>query len=755
MKLKSSRLLAVSLCVGVAILSSCVDNEKNLFDAEQTKELYQNAFPVKDIDPDMDWKTTRNAQVSIGVNEDWGTDYKIQIFDANPLNKSGHAKLLAEGSANQETRFETTLDCPMALNSVYVLRTDTQNRHLLKYVSIDNNRIEATFGIQSAVAKASPASANGIETYTPEKSESEVIALAVNAPELTSSTVIKAGEIFKIRKGETFNHRIYTDGIWSGAKATVIIEGTWNPQENLQQIETGIDVYVTSSGKIIVPKDKELRPNGRSRLIVFAGGIIEGEDNSKIYFPTASNGEYNYNAGTIEVDEIHTDGSNGVFYNCGTMKMNKLNFQNIGARFINQGKLEIEKTSEHVTIENGCYLKVEAFNGHLKLGISCAALIEEYNPEKHWGRTLTMGKSSMLTITGNTELSGATFTGPSDAYSLIKIEEIESLESFKSSGNIYYEIKEIDENISTESWMSPFFDALKNSEGVIAKYGESPLIIPAGECTGEGNTPNTDGEDIETKPISYTYAFEDNYPLAGDYDFNDIVMNVSTEYDREESTNKIRKIRYNITLNAVGASKKLGAGLRLAGISKNAVEHVTFSGHTAMRETLVNSMFDNNNTENAGSEIVIPLFGDAHQVYGYGNDRKMLNTGQNKTNELYTLEVIITLTDKNQTEPLITKDNLDFFIAYTLGNQNKRTEIHLYEFRDYGATANGDIHQQNLDVAGQFTWAISVPDFKYPIEGIKITEAYPLFEKWAQNHTGNLEWYEYPTDKTDKKYIYE
>ena len=36
MKLKSSRLLAVSLCVGVAILSSCVDNEKNLFDAEQT-----------------------------------------------------------------------------------------------------------------------------------------------------------------------------------------------------------------------------------------------------------------------------------------------------------------------------------------------------------------------------------------------------------------------------------------------------------------------------------------------------------------------------------------------------------------------------------------------------------------------------------------------------------------------------------------------------------------------------------------------
>lgn len=37
----------------------------------------------------------------------------------------------------------------------------------------------------------------------------------------------------------------------------------------------------------------------------------------------------------------------------------------------------------------------------------------------------------------------------------------------------------------------------------------------------------------------------------------------------------------------------------------------------------------------------------------------------------------------------------------------------------------------------------------------KITDAYPQFEAWAQNHTSNLDWYKYPTDKTDKKYIFE
>lgn len=192
------------------------------------------------------------------------------------------------------------------------------------------------------------------------------------------------------------------------------------------------------------------------------------------------------------------------------------------------------------------------------------------------------------------------FHGPSNGYALVKIEEVEQLNNFQSAGNIYYEIKEFDDDISTEKWMDRFYDALKNSEGTISKFGESPITIPAGDCTGEGNTPNESGEEIEVNPMNYTYAFEDNYPSAGDYDFNDIVLNVSTEYTKEKSTNAIKSIQYNITLSAVGATKQLGAALRLVDVNKSAIASVSFDGRTEMRSTLANSMFENSAIESNG-----------------------------------------------------------------------------------------------------------------------------------------------------------
>ena len=97
MKFNLCKSSTVSLLVGAVAFTSCVDNDKNLFDVEKTKELYQSSFPVQNIDPSMDWKTTQGVNVSVSVNEDMGTNYKVQLFDANPLNKNSNARLLAEG----------------------------------------------------------------------------------------------------------------------------------------------------------------------------------------------------------------------------------------------------------------------------------------------------------------------------------------------------------------------------------------------------------------------------------------------------------------------------------------------------------------------------------------------------------------------------------------------------------------------------------------------------------------------------------
>lgn len=767
MKLNFSKSWAVSLLVVSAMFTSCVDNDKNFFDAEKTKELYQNSFPVKDIDPSMDWKTTHSVNVSVSVNEDLGTDYTVQLFDANPLNKNSNAKLLAEGYANRDMKFETLMDCPIALSTVFVARVDEKGRYIVKPASINNDRVAVAFNSGNTITSRATRAVDF--TITPMEApytEQEIAAKLQEATEIQQDWNLGAMQNWdknKYEGYEIFNTpnnqpRFFkmtspaTDLLYSSGSATikVIVASKLTLTKN-PSMSGSIELIVIDGGEIVV--SQELRLTQASQITVLGNGKITGS--GVLHLTNVGSKNPNYNAGTIELDKISMNQADGLFYNCGTFKVGNLDITNTTTKLVNLGKAYIEETHTRCTIENGCYLEVEDFDGVLRLGELSSATIETYNKNRGDNPDLTLGKNSILKIK-EAYLTEEYFHGPSHGYALVKIEEVEELNNFQSAGNIYYEIKEFDDDISTEKWMDRFYDALKNSEGTISKFGESPITIPAGDCTGEGNTPNENGGEVEVNPMNYAYAFEDNYPSAGDYDFNDIVLNVATEYEKDKKTNAIKKIQYNITLNAVGATKQLGAALRLVDINRSAIESITFGGRTAMRSTLTNSMFESNTTESAGSEVVIPLFGDAHQVYGFGgNIRPMLNTGEKQTDEVYTLEVIITLTDQTKTTPAITKDNLDFFIAYSMGNQSQRTEIHLYEFRSYGATANGNVHKENLDVAGNLTWGICIPEFKYPTERTKITDAYPQFTAWAQNHTSNPDWYKYPTDKTDKKYIFE
>lgn len=763
MKFYFSKSWAASLLVGTVAFTSCVDNDKNLFDAEKTKELYESSFPVQNIDPSMDWKTTQSVNVSVNVNEDWGTDYKVQLFDANPLSKTSHAKLLAEGYANQDMKFETTMDCPTALTTVFVARVDAKGRYLVKPATISNDRVAVNFGNGNTIVSRATRSTDF--TVTPMEApytEQEIAQKLQEATEIQADWNLgammgwdqnkyKDYEVFNTPNNQPRYFKITspaTDFIMATGSATIkIIVASKLTLTKNPQLSGHIELIVVAGGEVKI--EKELLLSQTSLITVLGNGKITGED---LTLTNVGSKNPNYNAGTIDLDKLTMNQANGLIYNCGTFKVDDLDITNRTTKLVNLGKAYIEESNPNSTIENGCYLEAEAFDGVLRMGESSSATIGEYNKNRGDNPDLTLGKNSILSIE-EAYLTEEHFHGPSTGYALVKIEEVEELNNFKSSGNIYYEIEEFDDDISKDKKMQKFYDALKNSEGTISKFGESPITIPAGDCSGKGNTPNDSGSGVEVNPINYSYAFEDNYPSAGDYDFNDIVLNVSTEYKKDKK-NAINEIHYNITLSAVGASKKLGAGLRLAGINSSAIANVSFEDPNAMRSTLANSMFENNSTE-SGNEVVIPLFGDAHQVYGFGSTRPMLNTGQRKTDEVYTLKVIITLADQSKLTPAITKDNLDFFIAHSLGNQNARTEIHLYEFRQYGATANGNVHKENLEAAGNLTWGISVPDFKYPTEMTKITDAYPQFAAWAQNRTTNLDWYIHPTDKNDKTYIFE
>lgn len=350
---------------------------------------------------------------------------------------------------------------------------------------------------------------------------------------------------------------------------------------------------------------------------------------------------------------------------------------------------------------------------------------------------------------------GTTFIGDTEP-SLIKVNTLDNIQlsGNASQGNIYFEFQSFDNSLANDGWRN------MNALTYFSKWGESPVLIPAGDCTGGGNTPSDSGSETPADPIPYTYVFEDNFPLVGDYDFNDVVLDVQTTHHLEKKTNHVKRIQLNVTLTAAGASKALGVGLRIVGISKSDIKEITTGGADRRFQASFNdpySQFSYNSgthMEDGDPNVVIPIAGEVHNVFGESPGTMVNTGGTGITANVYTYEIIIELADQTKTEPLFSKDNLDFFICYQYKGMQQRMEVHLYEFWGYGATAAGTVQQENLDLAGNNTWAICVPyGFRYPIETINISRtddptasAYPDFIYWARDRSSYRDWYMNPVE---------
>ncbi|MDD2526031.1 MAG: LruC domain-containing protein, partial [Bacteroidales bacterium] len=249
----------------------------------------------------------------------------------------------------------------------------------------------------------------------------------------------------------------------------------------------------------------------------------------------------------------------------------------------------------------------------------------------------------------------------------------------------------------------------------------------------------------------------------GDYDFNDVLLDVSSDEIRN-TDNNITAITLHLKLSAAGASKTLGCGLRLVGIDKSDITSVTFGGAnlTDFQNTLTGVMFyeADNGFESNNSDLVIPIFGDVHKVLSPNTEKKLYNTLIDvNLQKLYvvpskTMDITINFSTPQTISPIL-KENMDFFITYnTIAKiPSKRTEIHLYEFRDLQSGVGLDMSQV-LSVAGNYTWAICVPEFRYPVEATKVTDAYSLFASWAQALNDQRDEFEdwYKTVDTNKVY---
>lgn len=729
--------------------SSC--QEKDLFDSSAYAKMLADSFPVTNIDPNQNWKTVGTASVSATVNDNTNETYKIKIYSENPIFNENATLLAEKDSVADGTTWTGTVDYPMKDSVLYVARIDQSERRMVIPARIKNGTISVVFGtaVVSTKSRAYTRATDeySILTQSAPYTATDIATMLNKASDATTVANLNQGgnTIYYIAKNYIGNINFWG----SSTPYKLIITKKWTLNVD-QPIYQNLEIIVASGGELVIPSGISLNSSSNTgNLTVLNGGKVTSY--GTINF---NSGGSNYNGGSITSNILENNG--GTFYNADESSFNVTNLeQNSNGTFINHSSdctVGNVSATWNSNVENSCKMTITGSLACKSIVLGNGASIT-CNILDIGGGALKLNENSILSVSSDVSFNGVTISGPTTGSAIFKFGYFKSSNNATSSGSIYYDIS----NYSSDWGVNSVF--LRQPDLIMVDPGCAPLIIYGSSCS-VSYVPNEKGNnnDSNDKNFSLIYTFEDNYPKAGDYDFNDVVLKILKT--RLSST----KVKLVVTLKAVGASKRNAAGIRLSGLVQSDINSVELSDNGF--GTQLGYLFKGNNNlgldkicaDETRHEVVIPLFDDAHYaLLGYtpsAKSRFMYNTQTNGNKTQEKSVTIIIDTKKSTTADSITAENLDPFITYYYASQvATRIEVHTYPWKN-DATANGYIFDKT-DVAldGKAVWAICTPGtFSYPAEYVGIEKAYPNFSKWAADMTTYTDWYNSPSSTSS--YIY-
>jgi LruC domain-containing protein len=230
-------------------------------------------------------------------------------------------------------------------------------------------------------------------------------------------------------------------------------------------------------------------------------------------------------------------------------------------------------------------------------------------------------------------------------------------------------------------------------------------------------------------------AFEDLWPVQGDYDFNDLVVGYKFN-SVTNGQNKIVETDGSFVVLAIGGSYKNGFGFSLPGCAIPG-SSITCNG-TVISESYISLM--SNGLETGQLKPTIIVFDNAHSILqGHGG-----TTGVNV--EEGSDFIIPDTVNIHISYPLnlytLNQLNLQSFNPFMIVNRERGKEIHL---ADYPPTTLADptylgTMSDNSNPAlnryyktrNNLPWALNVPgQFEYPSEKQDILNAYLKLSSWA------------------------
>jgi len=270
--------------------------------------------------------------------------------------------------------------------------------------------------------------------------------------------------------------------------------------------------------------------------------------------------------------------------------------------------------------------------------------------------------------------------------------------------------------------------------------------------SGIGDAFPNDGDRATIERIPSTghtvIAFEDQYPVIGDADFNDAVIAYVFELSKDANGN-VKDILATFSLVARGAAYDHAFGLHIPGLPATATGTVDVERFVSGSSTPVSV------TQRTVQALIAAGTRRVEDIIGSSTTLLPPPSGQTFTNTLFdpvsanaglarlriTFDVAVppTLLGQAPFDPFLYVQNPTY--------PNTRVDIHLAgnaSFADRPAylpleSGAGAF----LDSAG-FPWAIEVPNnWRYPMETISIETAYPDFTGWrTSSGSNNTDWYD-------------
>ncbi len=262
-----------------------------------------------------------------------------------------------------------------------------------------------------------------------------------------------------------------------------------------------------------------------------------------------------------------------------------------------------------------------------------------------------------------------------------------------------------------------------------------------------------------------TVAFEDNWPLVGDYDMNDLVAYLRTTTYREVTG--FSKVEIQGEVAAVGAEYQNGFGIRLPGIRRGAIDEANIEFTINDLPVAVSPL------EEDRTEAIFIITENVFDHVGTGEHCSFYRTEEGCGSSIQMSFSLSIPMLSPQDVPL--SGVFDPFLFATPGSWHgghfaaapgRAYEIHLKNQEPTEAFSQSLFASAGQDASepesgfffltnGGMPWALEIGDrWKYPVEFNEITKAYPSFKTFA-NSNGAQEAHWYDPTKSVPVFIFE